>query len=69
MRVTSIYPFPTMFSSLSKTEIIIYVTFNLSSAKVFNSDEDIFFLSSGNRLNPRHGKYSCRRLKVVIIDN
>ena len=29
-------PFPTMFSTLSKTEIIIFVTFNLSSANAFN---------------------------------
>ena len=30
--VQAISPFPTMFSTLSKTEIIIFVTFNLSSA-------------------------------------
>ena len=28
----AISPFPTMFSTLSKTEIIIFVTFNLLSA-------------------------------------
>ena len=30
--VQAISPFPTMFSTLSKTEVIIFVTFNLSSA-------------------------------------
>ena len=44
------YPFPTMFSTLSKTYIIIYVTFILSSANVFNLDK-VKFLSSGNGLN------------------
>ena len=34
--VQAIFPFPTMFCSLSKTEIIISVTFNLSSANAFN---------------------------------
>ena len=34
--VQAISPFPTMFSTLSKTEIIIFVTFNLSSANAFN---------------------------------
>ena len=40
-------PFPTMFSSLFKTEIIIYVTFILSYANAFNL---VKFLSSGNGL-------------------
>ena len=31
-------PFPTMFSTLSKTEIIILATFNLLSANAFNLD-------------------------------
>ena len=34
--VQAISPFPTMFSTLSKTEIIIFVTFNLSSANALN---------------------------------
>ena len=34
--VQAISPFPTMFSTLSKTEIIIFVTFNLLSANAFN---------------------------------
>ena len=33
---TSNSPFPTMFSTLSKTEIIIFVTFNLSSENAFS---------------------------------
>ena len=37
--------FPTMLSTLSKTEIIIYVTFILSSAIAFNLDK-VKFLSS-----------------------
>ena len=32
---TSNFPFPTLFSNLSKTKIIIFVTFNLMSAKCF----------------------------------
>ena len=39
-----------MFSTLSKTEIIIYVTFILSSANAFNLDK-VKFLSPGNGLN------------------
>ena len=34
--VQAISPFPTMFSTVSKTEIIIFVTFNLSSANAVN---------------------------------
>ena len=34
--VQAISPFPTMFSTLPKTEIIIFVIFNLSSANAFN---------------------------------
>ena len=34
--VQAISPFPTMFSTLSKTELIIFVTFKLSSANAFN---------------------------------
>ena len=34
--VQAISPFPTMFSTLSKTEIIVFVAFNLSSANAFN---------------------------------
>ena len=41
--------FPTMFSTISKTKIIIYVTFILSSADAFNLDK-VKFLSSGNGL-------------------
>ena len=50
MLVTSIFSFPAMFSTLSKTEIIIYVTFILSSANAFNLDK-VKFLSSGNGLS------------------
>ena len=32
----AILSFPTMFSTPSKTEIIIFITFNLSSANAFN---------------------------------
>ena len=38
-----------MFSTLSKTEIIIYITFILSSANAFNLDQ-VKFLSSGDGL-------------------
>ena len=48
----------TMFSTLSKTEIIIYVTFILLSANAFNLDH-VKFLSSGNGLKP--GKESFSR--------
>ena len=48
--VHAISPFPTMFSTLSKTEIIIFVTFNLSSANAFNFHQSKN-LSSGNGLN------------------
>ena len=34
--IQAISPFPTMFSTLTKTEIIIFVIFNLSSANAFN---------------------------------
>ena len=34
--VQAISPFPTMFYTLSKTEIIIFVKFNLLSANAFN---------------------------------
>ena len=34
--IQAIFPFPAMFSTLSKTEIIISVAFNLSSADAFN---------------------------------
>ena len=47
--VQAISPFPTMFSTLSKTEIIIFVTFNLSSANAFNLVWSKI-LSSGNGL-------------------
>ena len=33
---TSNFSFPTIFSTLSKTELIIFVTFNLSSANALN---------------------------------
>ena len=38
-----------MFSTVSKTELIIFVTFNLSSANAFNLDRSKI-LSSGNGL-------------------
>ena len=42
-------PFPKMFSTLSKTEIIIYDPFILSTANAFNLDK-VKFLSSGKGL-------------------
>ena len=48
--VQAISPLPTMFSTLSKTEIIIFVTFHLSSANAFNWDQSKI-LSSGNGLS------------------
>ena len=48
--VQAISPFPKMFSSLSKTEIIIFVTFNLLSGNVFNLVWSKI-LSCGNGLN------------------
>ena len=48
--VQAISPFPTIFSTLSKTEIIIFVTFNLSSANAFNLDW-FKILSCGNGLS------------------
>ena len=47
--VQTISPFPTMFSTLSKTEIIVFVTFNLSFANTFNVVRSKI-LSSGNGL-------------------
>ena len=38
MLVTGVFSIPTMFSSLSNTEIIILATMNLSSANAFNLD-------------------------------
>ena len=52
---TSNFFFPTMFSTLSKTEIIIFVTFNLSSANAFNLVWSKI-LSCGNGLTPRHAE-------------
>ena len=49
--VQAISPFPTMFSTLSKTEITVFVTFNLSSANAFNLLWSKFFLC-GNYLLP-----------------
>ena len=48
MLVTSIFSFSdnVFYSTLSKTEIIIYVTFILYSANAFNLDK-VNFLSSG----------------------
>ena len=48
-----------MFSTLSKTEIIIYVTLILSFANAFNLDK-VNFLSSGNGLTLKP--------KVKILD-
>ena len=42
---------PTMFSTLSKTGIIIFVTFNLWSSDAFNLDQSKILLS-GNGLSP-----------------
>ena len=47
--VTSSCSFPTMFSTVSKTEIIIFVSFDLSSANAFDLDQSKM-LSSGNGL-------------------
>ena len=46
-----------MFSTLSKTEIIIYVRFILSSANAFNL-EKVKFFSSGNGLRQHKSKFS-----------
>ena len=53
MLATSVFSFShnVFYSTLSKTEIIIYVTFILSSANAFNLDK-AKFLWSENRLNP-----------------
>ena len=51
--VQAISPVPTMFSTLSKREIIIFVTFNSSSANAFNLDQSKI-LSSGNGLTLYH---------------
>ena len=48
--VQAISPFPTMFSTPSKTEITIFVTFNLSSANALNLVTSKI-LSCGNGLN------------------
>ena len=48
MLVTSIFSFSHNFSTLSKTEIIIYVTFILLSANAFNLE--VKLLLSGNEL-------------------
>ena len=48
--VQAISPFPTVFSTLSKTEIIIFVTFNVWSANAFNLVWSKI-LSCGNGLN------------------
>ena len=44
--------FPTMFSTVSKTEMIISITFNLSPANAFNLVQ-FKILSCGNRLKCR----------------
>ena len=49
--VQAISPFHTLYSTLSKTEIIIFVTFNLSSANAFNLDQSKI-LSIGKGLSP-----------------
>ena len=46
-------PFPTMFSTLSRTKIMIVATFNLSSANAFNLDQSRI-LSFGKELNHSH---------------
>ena len=50
MLVTRFSPFPKMFSTLSKTEIIILTTFKLSSATVFDS-VDSKIVSLGKELS------------------
>ena len=49
MLVTAFYPFSTMFTALIKTEIITYVTFNISSANASNLDKSKL-LSFGKEL-------------------
>ena len=60
MLVSSIFSFshPTMFSKLSKAEIIIYVTFILLSANALNLDK-FKLLSSVNGLK------ECTMMSVV----
>ena len=52
-------PFPTMFSTLSKTEFIIFVTFNLSSANAFNLVwSKILLCGNGLNFSLNQSKYS-----------
>ena len=39
MLVASIFPFRTLFSTLTKTNFNFFVTFNLSAANAFNLDQ------------------------------
>ena len=61
--VQAITPFPSMFSTLSKTEIIIFLTFNLSSANAFNLVWSKI-LSCGNGL-----KNKCRFTNTKTISS
>ena len=64
--VQVISPFSTMFSTLSRTEIIIFVIFNLSSANAFNFVWSKI-LSCGNGLKNTEFYRPCRgRLKKTL---
>ena len=57
--VQAISPFPAMFFTLTKAEIIIFVTFNLSSTNAFNSVCSKI-LSYGNGLNYIYRTTPCQ---------
>ena len=64
--------FPTMFSTLLKTEMIFYVTFILSSANAFNLDK-VRFLSSGNGLTlsqtTNFRRFQTERVQTTISNS
>ena len=61
--VQAISPFPTMFSTRSKTGIIIFVTFNLLSANAFNLVWSKILLC-GNGLSHYHTMPHFDTLKI-----
>ena len=66
MLVQAIFPFPTMFSTLSKTEMIIFVTYNLSSANAFNLVRSKI-LSCGNGLKGSERREKKRNCSLRAI--
>ena len=59
-------PILTIFSTLSKTKIIIYVTFILSSANTFNLDK-VKFLSSGKGLKENKSSARPKSLRSNLL--